>query len=240
MPSKSAKLFNDKLLPDVNALIKTHGDVNPAGPGKRNLGHLTRSGVVMLCAAWELYVEEVAIESAEFLTKDPETPDFLPKAVKTKLADLAKNHKHHHGALQLCGNGWKKFYIDGVRDHVSSLNTPKADKIQAIFSAWFDLTDVSKIWTSSTKSLDDFVSQRGDIAHRGASADYVTIKNLIDLKELIKGFVSDTDNGLSEHLKKISSNKKKPWRNGARAPARLRGLPVPPPTHPLDLPLTPV
>jgi hypothetical protein len=212
MPSESFENFYKKLLPDVSALIKTHADMNPSGRGRRKLAHITRSGVVMLCAAWELYIEDVALESVRVLTKEALIPDFLPDSIRGKIAQKAKNDKHNFGALKLCGQGWRQVYIDGVQEDVSNLNTPKFGNIKDIFSNWFDLPDISKVWTNDTDCLNEFVSLRGEIAHRGASAGYVTIVKLTEFSSLIQTFVNDTDNGLSEHLEKIGLNKKKPWR----------------------------
>lgn len=213
MPSKSSENFKKKLLPDVTALIKTHGDVNPPGRGRRKLAHITRSGVIMLCAAWELYIENVALESVHFITKGALIPDYLPDLIRGKIAQKAKNDTHNFGALKLCGQGWKQVYIDGVKEDVSKLNTPKFGNIKDIFSKWFDHPDISQVWTNPTDDLNDFVSLRGEIAHRGASAGYVTIKELTDFSSLIQTFVNETDSGLSEHIEKIGFNKKKPWRN---------------------------
>lgn len=150
MPSKSFENFYKKLLPDVSALIKTHADMNPSGRGRRKLAHITRSGVVMLCAAWELYIEDVALESVRVLTKEALIPDFLPDSIRGKIAQKAKNDKHNFGALKLCGQGWRQVYIDGVQEDVSNLNTPKFGNIKDIFSNWFDLPDISKVWTNHT------------------------------------------------------------------------------------------
>lgn len=48
-------------LVDVERLIESHGALSGTGQGRRGLGHLTRAGVVLLCAAWELYLEHVLL-----------------------------------------------------------------------------------------------------------------------------------------------------------------------------------
>lgn len=56
-----------KNLKDVHRLILLHRNLSGNDRGKRALGHLTRGGLLLLCASWERYIETVVIEGAEFL-----------------------------------------------------------------------------------------------------------------------------------------------------------------------------
>ena len=67
MPSKAYIEF-EKNIVDVDHLISTHAAMNNGGRGKKGLGHITRSGIVMLCATWELYIESLLCESLKILT----------------------------------------------------------------------------------------------------------------------------------------------------------------------------
>ena len=211
MPSKARKLFRDKLLPDVVSLDETHRKVNPDGHGRRALGHITRSGVVMLCAAWELYMEEVLVEGAEFLVDGASDPDFLPDPVKGRISQVAKNDKHDFGALRLCGFGWKDVYVDSVKKDAEKLNTPKYGNINELFSKWLAIDDISANWRHDRDVLNEFVRTRGEISHRGAGADYVRISRLREYKKIIDELVVDTDRFLSDHLKEIAFHNKRPW-----------------------------
>ena len=212
MPSKARVLFRDKLLPDVTSILETHRQVNPRGHGRRALGHLTRGGVALLCASWELYIEEVLIESARFLVKDAASPDFLPNKIKGKITQAAKNDKHEHGALKLCGLGWRDVYVDAARASVEKLNTPKYGNIKDLFSDWLDIDDIAVNWRHPTSSLNDFVRIRGEIAHRGADSRYIQVKQLSEFKSMIDDLVVDTDRTLSDHLMGICHSKSRPWR----------------------------
>lgn len=211
MPSNARKNFSKRLLPDVASLIQTHRDVNPDGHGRRALGHITRSGVVMLCAAWELYIENLVAESVEFLTRDAQTPDFLPDRVKGKIAQTAKNDQHAHGALRLCGDGWKSVYRDAARRDTEKLNAPKFGNINNIFFDWLAIPDISVNWRHPREELNRFVELRGEIAHRGAEASYVRITRLVELKNMIDDLSLDVDRTLSDYLRSISVNGARPW-----------------------------
>lgn len=106
MPSQAFKDFRYNLV-DTRRLVTVHGLLSGGNPGKKGLGHLTRSGVVMLCASWELYVESLLVEAVHWLTSQHADPSTLPKAVKKTLASYVRNHKHHLMPLSLAGAGWK-------------------------------------------------------------------------------------------------------------------------------------
>lgn len=212
MPSNARKLFRDKLLPDVAALIETHRTVNPNGQGRRALGHITRSGVVMLCAAWELYIEEVLVESVKFLVAHEDLPNRLADNVKGRIAQAAKSDPHAHGALRLCGDGWKAVYVEAVKKDCAGLNTPKFGQVSELLEKWLGLppADLEGGWRTDRATLNDLVTLRGDIAHRGADAAYVRISRLGELKAESDDRVVDTDRVLSDYLFRLAG--RRPWR----------------------------
>jgi hypothetical protein len=111
MPSSSLQKFETKMLADVIRMIESHARLNHDGRGRRRLGHITRSGVVMLCAAWELYVEELVIEVAGILAERANAPTGLPKLAQKELSRLVKDHKHELKPLELAGAGWEHVYL---------------------------------------------------------------------------------------------------------------------------------
>ncbi|WP_197030545.1 HEPN domain-containing protein, partial [Halomonas sp. BC04] len=110
MPSASFRKFENNLLIDVDRIIDSHYHLNHDGGGKRGLGHITRSGVLMLCAAWELYIEEVLLEGVDYFTHQLDSPKGLPKPVQKEIARSVKEAKHDLKPLELAGEGWKDLY----------------------------------------------------------------------------------------------------------------------------------
>ncbi|GAA6199515.1 MAE_28990/MAE_18760 family HEPN-like nuclease [Aquicoccus sp. SU-CL01552] len=212
MPSNSRKLFKSKLLPDVGALLESHRVLNPTGRGRRALGHITRSGVVMLCAAWELYIEEVAKEAADHIAARARTPDDLPLRLRQKISRVVRNHKNEVAPLLLCGDGWRNVYKNRVKQLSENLNTPKFGNIDELFSKCLDLSGVNLSWRHDKSDLNAFVSIRGEIAHRGADARYVKVKDLREYKNVIDDLVKDTDDAISAHIRDITSVGTLPWR----------------------------
>lgn len=213
MPSDSRQFFKRKLLPDVGKLLETHDELNPPGRGRRHLGHITRSGVLSLCSAWELYVEDVVLESAKFLIRDITTPDNLPDRVKGMIVKVAKADKHNFGVLTLCGTGWKTIYLDAVRTNCERLNTPKFGNVSSLMYDWLgvDIGSLEDAWRNPKAHLNDFVTLRGEIAHRGADAQYVRRDALSNSITLIDQFTIDTDNFLRSHLYECTNMVRRPW-----------------------------
>lgn len=213
MPSAARRRFKSKLLRDVEKLIETHGELNPAGRGRRNLGHITRSGVVMLCASWELYVETVIIEGLEFVIEGLDDPAGLPNKIKGKLAQAAKASKHEFGVLNLCSTGWKKVLLDAAKQDVLRLNTPKFGQVSELIGDWLgaDPDALLASWRLDREDLNSFVSLRGEIAHNGADARYVRRDELLRLVEEIDWYSVDTDNFLCDHVRSISLRRRRPW-----------------------------
>lgn len=90
MPSKAFKAFEYNL-GDTDRTIETFEGIKRQGAG---LGHLTRGGVVLLCAAWELYVEQLLRDYAAALTSELSLPSELPLTVQQELSRAVKSDKH--------------------------------------------------------------------------------------------------------------------------------------------------
>lgn len=212
MPSQSLQNFEKHLIQDVVRLINTHSELNHSGGGKRGLGHITRGGVVMLCAAWERYIEDVLIDSAKYLIGDLNCPKSLPMDVQKTIAKEIKKDDHELRCLDLAGDGWKTFYLEKIEKETDRINTPKSTVVDDLFKKYVGLGNLSSCWTLGSEKIDDFVKARGEIAHTGSEASYITIKNLKDYQDLVIQSVVETDNYLADHLQPISINGKLPWR----------------------------
>ena len=77
MPSIAYTEFKKNII-DVDNLIAAHTTLNTGSRGKKGLGHITRSGIVMLCATWELYIETLLCESLQILLHRKNNPRELP------------------------------------------------------------------------------------------------------------------------------------------------------------------
>ena len=90
MASNSFDKFNWNIQ-EVGRLEEAHDALNHDGIGRRALGHITKSALVMLCAAWEVYIEDVILESIGFINNRLDEPSALPIVVKKKLVGTVNN-----------------------------------------------------------------------------------------------------------------------------------------------------
>lgn len=216
MPSAALKKFEMTMMKDVNRIIESHETLSKSTPGKKGLGHLTRGGVLLLCAAWELYLEEVLSEAVEFACGQAAAPGDFPKQVQKTIAAYVHESKHELKALAMAGDGWKDVYQEAAQIRIDAVNTPKPGVVNPIFKKFLGVEDLSSCWHNGEQPVKDFVTARGDIAHRGSDAGYVTIKKLRDdYKPCIERTVLDTDNFLSQHLRDMFPAKNRPWNKRA-------------------------
>ena len=211
MPSGAFSNFEFNLV-DVDRLIENHYALSPTGQGKRGLGHINRSGVVMLCAAWELYIEQILLECAKKFTGSMDLPSQLPLYVQKSLSRFVKEAKHELKPLQLAGAGWKQVYHDHVIHKTDRFNTPTSANIDQLFKSLIGIDDMSQLWSVGVGPIDKFVSVRGDIAHRGRQAAYVRRWTLENYRERIRAVAVDTDNQTGQDMKNLLPTNRKPWR----------------------------
>jgi hypothetical protein len=201
---------------DARRLHQAHGILSRGTAGKKGLGHITRSGVVMLCAAWEQYQEAVLIEGASFLSQEVSDPNELPTPIKKHLSDFVKVANHELKPMELAGEGWRALYLAVARAETNALNTPKSGNLKKLYKRLLGLEDVTSYWDIGAASIDAFVGVRGDISHRGRNADYIAASVLADYIEMISKAASQNDNALCDYLKSTADTTHQPWRRTAR------------------------
>lgn len=212
MPSKALRKFEGAMMKDVNRIIQTHADIQNGNPGNMGLGHLTRSGVLLLCAAWELYIEELLIEAVTANIARSPTPGGLPVSVQKTISQYVKASKHELKPLAMAGDGWKTIYLDIARESVVGLNTPKKHNIDQLYSALVGIPDLSNAWTLGPAAINDFVEARGDIAHRGSDAGNIHMNKLRDVfKPQINRCAIETDNATTTFIRNAFEPHSYPW-----------------------------
>lgn len=185
-------------LGDVENLLHFHQEVGGHGPGRRpdNLSSLNKSGIVLLCATWESYVEFVIAECAERHVMAAATPNSMLKSLSKLVASIIRNDKDDRAWQNVAGKGWRNVALRAVKTRVATLNTPKTANVSGLFRDLLDVKDIENDWfwqkskleVAQTR-LDEFVTLRGSIAHGEPRTANITKMRVTDAQDLITRLV---------------------------------------------------
>jgi len=213
MPSNAYLNFKDHLMTDVIRLYESHCTLNSSKPGRRGLGHITRSGVFMLCAAWEMYHEDLIKECTKIIIDNTQHPSELNRSFRKEIIDNIGNRKDKTIILSMAGDGWKQVIINLCYLEVDTLNTPKTKNIRNLYRKYIGIENIDDNWSVSGEKIDKFVSDRGDIAHKGSSASYIKISHFKNYMNMISKAVIENDKLVLTFLKDKYPDNRVPWNN---------------------------
>lgn len=200
MPSKSYLDFL-ALLEDVNQLRETHFNYSKGQRGRKKLGFLTRSAIVMLCAAWERYNENLLLESIDLILNTNIQANALSKHIKEYLSLKVKENKNKIYPIELADDGWRNLWKGMATNDTDLLNTPNSDNLNKLFKRYLGIYDFTNFWKqNSIIKINDFIKIRGDIAHNGTKAKYVRFQMLLKQIDLIISNVIEIDSNISKYL----------------------------------------
>tara|TARA_R110002167_G_scaffold120156_1_gene297786 strand:- start:1290 stop:1997 length:708 start_codon:yes stop_codon:yes gene_type:complete len=207
---------------EVARLLEIHSEVSGSNRGRRhNLEVLNKSAIVLLVATWESYVEELAINSFDFLIKNSAKPEDIPRRVRVLSSKNLKNSKNELDVWALADSGWvevlKQHQESTIKKYVKTLNTPRTSNIDEIFESLLDLKNLSDNWywkgmskVNSHQKLEQLITLRGEIAHTVKASNSVTKSNILEYKEFLSRLATISHNKCNRHLLDICG--KQAWR----------------------------
>ncbi|MCE9592267.1 MAG: hypothetical protein K8S99_17310 [Planctomycetes bacterium] len=219
MPSQSHMTFNANKT-DILILWQIQRDISgPGHPRRHRVDILNRATIIFVSACWESYIEDVAAEAFDFLLANAATCDAIPTKIRTLASRELREAKDERRVWELAGNGWQKVLQDH-RDLTKSkwlkdFNTPKSSQVRDLFLGLLDI-DITSLWHWESMStdqacteLDEYMTIRGNIAHR--TRHHATVPKLQGKKFLlhIGQLVDRTDNAITNHLNSLTG--KLPW-----------------------------
>ena len=212
MASKARNAF-DQSCQDINRLLEIHGKEGVQAKGRRfQLEVLNKSAIVLIAAVWEAYCEDIVGEGIEHLVVHSASASFLSKTIRKAIANELKCDKDELAIWQIADNGWKavlKSRLTRMQEvRARKLNTPKSENIRLLFSDGLGIDDISKGWKwekmssdQAAKKLDNYITLRGEIAHRGAAATAVTKYDVEDFLNHVKRLVAKTGKQVNQYVK---------------------------------------
>ena len=211
MPSKARVAFEDNRK-DVERLMEIHGDLAGDTPGRKHgVEVLNKSAIVLMCAVWEAYCEDLAAEAVEHLATHAKDASALPKALRKTIANELKSDRNELAVWSLSGTGWRKVLqsrlVEITERRNRSLNTPKSENIDSLFEEAVGVHQVSSSWhwhnvgaSTARKKLDDYVTQRGDVAHRSKAASSIKKSHATGFIKHAERLVAATDEYVNAEL----------------------------------------
>lgn len=193
---------------DVDRLMEFHRKETGDKQGRRwHVESLNKSAIVLLCAAWEAYCEDVVSVVVEHYVDLAPEASCLPHHLRKKITGELTAKDQTHRIWELAGDGWRDLLRARLQDLKAerdrALNTPKAEPLRLLFRHNVGCEDITKHWTwrrtkagTACARLDEFVELRGAIAHRAEAATSVTKRNVVDATRLIRDLVNATDSAM--------------------------------------------
>lgn len=197
---------------DVERLLEIHKEFAGDDPGRKHgVAVLNKSSIVLLCAVWEAYCEDLVAEGIRHLVANVDGHDKLPKDLrKTIVSDLALD-KNALAFWRLADDGWRTLLTARADELTEArnrkLNTPKSSNIRDLFRVGIGLEDVTTCWRwrkmsakDAGKKLDEFVALRGSIAHRGTADDSVKKVHVTGFLNHVGRLVTATDDHVAHFI----------------------------------------
>jgi hypothetical protein len=215
MSTKARHRF-DENCEDVERLLAIHKDIAGDAPGRKyGVEVLNKSAIVLICAFWEAYLEDLADEALDAVTNGVADFTRLPMDLRKHLAKAVKTSPIDLSPWDLAGTGWQTFLRNNLaglkQKYLEKWNTPKSYNIKVLYSLALGMADVTASWKRpylsnaiAIKRLDDFVTLRGAIAHRGKSRVSVTKWAAQTFLSHVKELVTFTDEAVNNHVAGIT------------------------------------
>jgi hypothetical protein len=214
--SAARKAFDKNCL-DIQRLLDIHARLTGTAPGRRSdVEVLNKSAIVLITAFWEAYCEDLAAEALRHLITAGKDASCVPVDLRKQVVkEFKQPGANELAAWNLADNGWRTLLqarlttLQAARNR--NLNTPKTAEINQLFLRATGEPEVSRAWywTSMTREraaqkLDDYVTLRGEVAHRGAAAAGVQKPVVEAYYNHVRRLVSKTGGRLNTHCRKAT------------------------------------
>ncbi len=219
-PSKAWTKFK-KNLKDIYRLLEIHEHLGGTGRGRRyGLEVINKSAVILLCAIWEAYVEDLADESFIFLINNSKHASDIPQKVLVKVSKRLIEKEDKTKIWRIADDGWKEelanYKTDILKKYLGRFHSPKSDNIDGLFEDLLGKKRISSDWNwphrtadSSREQLDEFVTLRGELAHRSTALSTIRKPQIEESMNFVRRLGVKMNNTCCTYLENKTG--KPPW-----------------------------
>lgn len=209
--SKARHNFEENVK-DVDRLLEIHKDLGGPDRGRRfELEVLNKSAVVLICACWEAYVEDICEEATDFVIDNVPAAEDLPRGLQESIATKLFNERNPLAVWTKIGTGWQSLAKQRVRELTEALHHPNMAKVKSLFNTTLGIRDISKEWhwqrvspKLARKKLKEFIKMRGDIAHRVQLEDTVKKSTCTAFLKYVNGIIKATDRAVNTQVETLA------------------------------------
>ncbi len=199
-------------LKEVERLLEIHTEVSGSDVGaKHEVEVLNKSGIVLLVACWEAFIEDLAESSFELLLRRAKEPTFFPIKVLNIVSKKLRDDKDERRIWDLAGEGWKTVLCNHqnsvIKRYIGTFNTPKPKQIDELFDSLIGLSKISKKWSwhkckpaQARQRLERLIILRGEIAHRVSVTHSVRKSKVIQATAFIGRLAIASHNAVNASL----------------------------------------
>ena len=211
MPSKAYGKFQKNLetVQRLNETYKTAKE-NRGSKGRGAFDHITRSAIVFLVSAFEVYCEDILCEGVEVTISSAKDAVRLPHSVKKHINAYVRNKNNHVPPMNLCDEGWRQVYTQMARIQAAHLNSPNVNNLKEIYEKFLGISPSSVDALTSIEQLDTIIEFRGEIVHQVKPSTYVHIEEVKAHVKTINEIVIRIDIMIRDFIKN-TYQVKVPW-----------------------------
>lgn len=181
-------------------------------PAAAKVSKSNKAGIVLVCAMWEAYCEDVCREGVYRLLRNAQKTNEprkqLPKELLKLVVAAIGRDKNELAMWGLAGKSWfSTTCVAADESLVDRFHTPNADEVDGLFEKALGLKEMSRHWhwshmtaSSGRTKLDKFVKLRHKIAHRSQATEAVHKTQVTSFLRHATHLVRCTDGALAAHL----------------------------------------
>lgn len=207
--------YADRLL-ETDALIERHWEILEGKSDEKVIVEedtvFLKAAIVLVCAIWEAYVEDLLTKSAKELISSAQDWSDLPQPLK----DLTRKSIGK-------AKDWKTYMISSVELEVARNHSPKTSRVDKLYKKFFGV-EISKSWhwefqkgsesivfdvSNNRGFIDGLVDARNAIAHGRSPINFIGSFYLSQTAVRLCKISSIMSNQMSQFIK--SSTSVSPW-----------------------------